>query len=333
MNTKVTPISGPPPTTKTAPAGVRSHMDTVMIEMRTIAGWKIPPFQRPLRVNERVREIAEEIRHAGGVIPGVLTIGRLKEGRELGEYLVDGQHRVEAFRLSEVREAIADVRYMDFNNMAEMGDEFVRLNSNIVKMRPDDVLRGLEGSTPVLATIRDRCSFVGYDQIRRGPTSALVSMSQVLRVWEGSSAHTPVAVSKSAVHLASELSEESAAKMCIVLGMMYEAWGLDESTKRLWSSLNLGVCMWLWRRLVDDTDRRGSVRYIVLSNKQYERALMSLGASSSYTDWLLGRQLSDRDRSACYNRVRQIFIRRLLEEKVSPGKKIQLPQPAWLKRQ
>lgn len=330
MNTKVQPISGPPPTTKPA-TGTRSHMDTVMIEMRTIAGWKIPPFQRPLRVNERVREISEEIRQSGGVIPGVLTIGRIKEGRETGEYLVDGQHRVEAFRLSEVREAIADVRYMEFDSMADMGDEFVRLNSNIVKMRPDDVLRGLEGSTPVLATIRDRCPFVGYDQIRRGPTSSLVSMSQILRVWEGSAAHTPVALSKGAVHLACEISAESAAKMCIVLNMMYEAWSLDEATKRLWGSLNLAVCMWLWRRLVDDTERRGSTRYIVLSNAQFKRCLMSLGASNAYTDWLLGRQLGDRDRSGCYNRVRQIFIRRLLEDKVGGGK-VQLPQPAWLKR-
>lgn len=326
----VSPIAQiPVPVTNTK---TRSRMDTILVEMRTIAGWKIPPFQRTLRINEKVREIAEEIRKAGGVIPGVLTVGILSTGRDAGQYLVDGQHRVEAFRLSECREAIADVRFIEFDSMAEMGAEFVRLNSALVRMRPDDVLRGLEESTPVLGQIRERCPFVGYDQIRRGPTSALISMSAALRVWEGSACPTPVAMGKSAVHLACEVSEESAAKLCIVLGMAYEAWKLDDHSKRLWGSLNLGVCMWLWRRLVDETERKGSTRYVVLRNEQFKRCLMSLGASESYNDWLLGRQMGDRDRSACYARVRGLFMRRLLEDKVSvKGGKISLPGPAWAK--
>jgi hypothetical protein len=310
-----------------------SRMDTVLIEMRTIAGWKIPPFQRQLRVNEKVREIAEQIRKDGGVIPGILTIGCLQKGGEAGEYLVDGQHRVEAFRLSECREAIADVRFMDFSNMADMGDEYVRLNSNIVRMRPDDVLRGLEGSTPTLAFIRDRCKFVGYDQIRRSPTSALVSMSSVLRVWAGSDGPTPRSSTTPAVRLAAEISAESATHLTAVLGMMYEAWGLDENSKRLWGALNLGLNMWLWRRLVADTKRVGNTRYIVLRNEQFKRCLMSLAANESYNDWLLGRQMSDRDRAPAYTRIRSIFTRRLLEDKVFGGAagKARFPQPAWAK--
>lgn len=324
---QVQALKAPPPNVKT-----RSRMDTVMVEMRTLSGWKVPPFQRQLRINEKVREIAEDIRAAGGVIPGVLTVGILAAGRDAGQYLVDGQHRVEGFRLSECREAVADVRFIEFDTMAEMGAEFVRLNSSIVRMRPDDVLRGLEESTPVLGTIRDRCPFVGYDQIRRGPTSALVSMSQVLRMWEGSGQPTPVAMSKSAVHLAGEVSEESAAKMCLVLGMCYDAWKLDDNSKRLWGSLNMGICMWLWRRLVDDSDRKGT-RYIVLRNEQFRRCLMSIAANESYNDWLLGRQMGDRDRAPCYARLRQIFTRRILEDKVAvKGGKIMLPAPAWGKK-
>lgn len=309
-------------------------MDTIVVEMRTIAGWKIPPFQRQLRINEKVREIAQLIKDDNGVIPGILTIGILSGGRDAGEYLVDGQHRVEAFRLSECREAVADVRFVNFDSMADMGDEFVQLNSSIVRMRPDDVLRGLEGSTPLLSKIREACAFVGYDSIRRGPTSALVSMSLLLRIWEGSSSPTPVSTGKSSLHLAAELSEDSAGKLCVFLQLAHDAWKLDEGSKRLWGALNLGLNMWLWRRLVLDTTRTGggSARIVVLKNEQFRKCLMSLAANEAYCDWLLGRGMGDRDRAPAYARVKQIFIRRLLEDKVvAPGGKISLPAPAWAK--
>lgn len=328
MSAKVSSIAPPPKSGTALKAARKSRMDTVLVEMRTLGAWKIPPFQRQLRVNEKVREIAGQIRDQGGVIPGIITIGVIKAGRDAGEYLVDGQHRVEAFRLSECREAIADVRYVDFDSMADMGNEFVNLNSSLVRMRPDDVLRGLEESTPNLRMIRDRCPFVGYDMIRRGPTSAMLSMSTALRVWEGSGAPTPVALSKSAINLAMELSDESVAKMTVVLGLVYEAWGMDEGAKRLWSSLNLALCMWLWRRLVDDT-ARGTNRYVVLRNEQFKKCMMSVAADASYNDWLLGRALGDRDRPPAYTRLKQIVTRRLLEDKFSPTKKILLPQPTW----
>src|SRR5215831_14435524 len=167
-------------------------------------------------------------------------------------------------------------------------------------MRPDDVLRGLEGSTPTLAFIRDRCPFVGYDQIRRKPSSALVSMSMMLRVWEGSAGLTPVSINKSAVRLAAEISAESATKATLVLALSYEAWQLDENSKRLWGALNLGLCMWMWRRLVDDTKRNPKQRHMTLKNEQFKRCLMSLAADAGYNDWLLGRGMSDRDRPAAY---------------------------------
>lgn len=318
---------------KRAPKAKRSRMDTVMVEMRTIAGWKLPPFQRQLRINEKVREIAQSIKDDGGVIPGILTIGILTGGRDAGEYLVDGQHRVEAFRLSECREAIADVRYVSFDFMADMGDEFVQLNSAIVRMRPDDVLRGLEGCTPLLTLIRETCPFVGYDQIRRTPSSSVVSMSLLLRIWEGSAAATPVSIGKSSVHLASELSADSAQQLCIFLSLAHDAWKLDEGSKRLWGSLNLGLCMWMYRRLVLDTERSSQSRVISIKNDAFRKCLMSLAAEASYNDWLLGRQMGDRDRAPAYTRIKQIFTRRLLEEKLGSKTtgKVLLPQPSWAK--
>jgi hypothetical protein len=49
--------------------------------------------------------------------------------------------------------------------MADMGEEFVNLNSQLVTMRPDDIRRGLEGTIEALPTIRRECPFVGYDMI------------------------------------------------------------------------------------------------------------------------------------------------------------------------
>lgn len=314
------------------PTHKNSRMETVEVSLTNVNGWAIPPFQRPLRVNDKVRTIASQIEADGGVIPGVITVGRLKVGRELREFLIDGQHRLEAFRMSNCATALADVRFMDFETMAEMADEFVELNSRIVNMRPDDVLRGLEESTEALRMLRQACPFVGYDMIRRGGSSSpMVSMSMALRVWEGSATETPVSISRSAAQLATDMTHESAAQLKIFMTMAFEAWGRDDATKRLWGALNLSLCMWLWRRLVLDTDRRGNRRYLVLRTEQFRQCLMSLGATASYTDWLEGRVLGDRDRPAAYQRIKQIFQRRLLESKTAKDK-IKFPNTAWAKQ-
>lgn len=313
---------------RSAPVSKRSRMETLVVELTTVGGWRIPPFQRPLRVNDKVRMIADQIRDDGGVIPGVITIGKLVSGRHAGEYLLDGQHRVEAFRISECAEALADIRYVEFESMAEMGAEFVALNSQIVRMRPDDVLRGLEDSVPTLKMLREACPFIGYDYIRRNPTtSPIVSVSTVLRIWEGSAAETPVAIGKSAVNLANDMTGESAEQLKRFLLMLFETWGRDDASKRLWSSLNMSVIAWIYRRLVLNTERPKS-RILVLRSDQFKKCLAALAANGDYSDFLLGRQLGDRDRAPCYSRIKAIFTRRLLEEKFSKGS-IVFPAPAW----
>ena len=42
-----------------------------------------------------------------------------------------------------------------------MAEDFVILNTALVRMGPDDVMRGLEGSVPTLQKIREVCPFVG----------------------------------------------------------------------------------------------------------------------------------------------------------------------------
>lgn len=319
----VIPITG----AREAPKAVQSRMETLIISPMMVSTWKIPPFQRPVRINEKVRMVMEQIKKTE-TIEGVLTLGKLKGDQSF--YVVDGQHRVEAFKLSDLSEAIADVRLVMFDTMGEMADEFVRLNSSLVKMRPDDILRGLESSTPALQTIRRSCEFVGYDNVRRSGTSPIMSMSALVRCWTNASYETPASsnAGASAAHLAQGLDHGSVQNLIAFLATAHAAWGRDPEYYRLWGNLNLTLCMWLWNKLVMDRDRFGSKRYVVMNVQDFKKCLMSVSADADYVSWLTGRQLGDRDRSPCYSRLKTIFARRLREES-RDGKTPMLPAPAW----
>lgn len=313
---------------RSAPKAVRSEMDTKIFSLEEVEGWKRPPFQRPIRVNDKVRAMAEDLAHNGGVLSGVLTLGRLGEDRSL--WVVDGQHRIEGFKISGLKEIIADVRVCHFDTLAEMADEFVSLNSQLVRMRPDDVLRGLEASTPALQRIRKDCEFVGYDQIRRGSGgSTVLSMSMVLRCWAASANETPAAGTQSASHLATSITEESVQTLIIFLLAAQAAWGRDIEYQRLWGSLNLTICMWLFRRIVIDRDRSGNKRAVVIGIALFKQCLMSLSASVEYIDWLVGRQLSERHRGVCYAKIKDIFARRIMDESRDKTRP-KMPQAAWV---
>lgn len=314
---------------KRAPASKRTRMDTLLITAQVLESWKSPPFQRPLRVNNKVLAVVDEIKASGGVIPGTITLGVIDKGPDRGTYLIDGQHRIEAFKLSELPEGYADTRIIEHEDMAALGDEFVDLNSHLVTLRADDILRGLEGSYPSLSTIRERCPFVGYDNIRRGPANAIVSMSSVLRVWEGSVGETPVQAHGGAAFIAKQVHPKSVDQLTAFLTLAYEAWGRDPEVFRLWGNVNLGVCMWLYRQLVlleRPSTGKGSSRSAVLTREQFKRCMMSLAADSDYCDWLLGRTFNDRDRSPAYGRIKRAFLKRL---KAEGNDNARLPQPAW----
>lgn len=305
----------------------QSRMETLIITPSMVNAWKIPPFQRPVRLNAKVQMVTEQIKQNES-IEGVLTLGALKSDA-VALYIVDGQHRVEAFKLSELSEAIADVRVCVFADMAEMAEEFVRLNTALVRMRPDDILRGLESSVPALRTIRKSCEFVGYDNIRRGGTSPIVSMSALVRCWSAASYETPAGSNAglSAGTIAQSIDQASLQNLIAFLSTAHAAWGRDPEYHRLWGNLNLTMCMWLWNRLVIDRDRLGNKRYVVIDIPKFKRCLMSVSADGDYLAWLPGRNLGDRDRSPCYSRLKAIFARRLTED--SGGKKPMLPSPAW----
>lgn len=304
-----------------AERSTRTTLDTIEITADLARSWKLPPFQRPLRVNEKVVALAQKIKQDDGVLPGVFTIGVLNKER----YLIDGQHRREAFLMSECIVGFADVRICHFDNMAEMGQEFVDLNSRIVTMRPDDIMRGLEDSYPALGKIRKRCQFVGYDQIRRNERAPVVSMSALLRCWIGSSKEVPASGGMSSATLATTLTTDDADAIVEFLEIAFKAWGRDVAYWRLWGNLNLTLCMWIYQRVVRGNWLGASSRSHRFTRDQFTKCMMALSASD-YVEWLVGRNTLSRDNSPAYSRIKTIFAKRIEPE---IGKKLLMPQPAW----
>jgi hypothetical protein len=296
-------------------------MDTLLLTKEVVDGWKKPPFQRELQVNENVRTLIGTIKDDGGVVPGIVTLGKL--GREI--YLIDGQHRIYAWKQAKCLEGYADVCIHEFQSMADMGRVFVELQSSLVKMRPDDNLRGLEESTPALRRIRERCPFVGYDHIRRGTNAPILSIAVLLRAWTAAKNETPASVGASATKLAREITDDDVEKLCAALRLFETAWGRDVEYARLWGRLNLVLCLWIYRVIVL-TKPTAAQRYTMIDLEQFKRCAMGLSADSDYVDWLLGRNLNERDRSPAYTRIKSIIVNRY---QADTGQKMRFPQPAW----
>lgn len=300
----------------------RTVVDTIMVTPALLEKWKSPPFQRPVKQNEKVRALAEELKRDGGVWPGIITLAIL----DGVVYLIDGQHRKESFMLSGLLEGFTDVRTHYVNTMAEMGEEFVRLNSQLASMRPDDILRGLESSIEGLHKLRMHCPFIGYDSIRRNTNCPVVGVSLVLRAWRGSMGETPshTATGMSAAAIAESMVIKEYESLIEFLNLALGGFGRDPQYGRLWSALNLIMCMWLYRRLVTHPEMSSKVQPI--SKELFKKCLMSLSATSDYVDWLHGRQIGERDRAPAYARVKAVFAARIQAE---TNKKVYLPQPAW----
>lgn len=306
-----------------------THSDTWLVTPKILEEWKLPNFQRPLRVNSKVEALAEQIKHDGGVIPGVITLAQLKDDT----YLLDGQHRVRAFLISGFAEGYADVRIHRFENFGDMGREFVNLNSRLVVMRPDDILRGLEPANSNLQAIRNRCKFVGYDIGRRGDNAPFLSMSLLLRSWFASASEAPASGSHggggAAPAIAENLTLFDASTASDVALLFHKAWGPDPQYGRLWKALNMTICMWLYRRVVlNQVQREGrqQKKSQVLSKELFTKAMMSVSSDQVYLDWLFGRNRMERDRSSCLTRLKTIIARRVEQE---TGKRPLLPQPEW----
>ncbi len=296
-----------------------THVETIEFTREQAEAWTLAPFQRPLTINEKVRKVAQQIKDDGGVIPGIICFGVLDKIT----YLLDGQQRRAAFILSEKPVGYADARFCRFTTMAQMSREFVDLNAHLVSMKPDDNLRGLEACLPALQKIRELCPFVGYDSIRRGERSPILSMSMTVRAWDQSATDVPGCGSVSSASLAESISVEDAELLAGFLNVAMTAWGRDREYGRLWLAVNMTICMWLYRRIVLTSYSSKTPR---LSKDQFTKCLMGLSADPTYLDWLAGRHIGRHDRAPCYARIKQIFVKRLNDMGVP---KANLPAPAW----
>ena len=226
-----------------------SVTDTIEVTPQEVRSWKKPPFQRDLTVNSKVMELAQTIADEGGVIPGTIIIGIL--AGDPHKYVVDGQHRLEAFLLSEITIGYVDAKMLHAKTMDELSREFRKVNQRLVNMKPDDFLRSDESSNPHLAKIRKRCPFVGYGHVRRNENTPIVSMSALLRCWASASKEVPQSgAGGSTMDIADALTPDDIEPLIRFMGVAFNAWGKEPSNYRLWGNLNMTVCMWLYRRLV-----------------------------------------------------------------------------------
>jgi hypothetical protein len=56
---------------------------------------------------------------------------------------------------------------------------------------------------------------------------------------------------------------------------------------------------------------------------------MSVSADTGYLDWLLGRHVGERDRAPAYQRLKAIFVARIIADNPRMPVKPKMPQPAW----
>ena len=305
------------------PASVfeKTQMETKLLSLEEMESWTLPPFQREEVQTKKVIEFAEGLRENGGMIGGVIHLGRLRGDHAI--YLVDGQQRRSACHLSGRNEFIADVSMKLYDSMIEMAEEFTKLDSRLVPLKPDDLLRACEVTHKSLQQLRINCPFVGYGNIRRQEHSPVLSMSAALKSWFGSGLATP-ALSNQAINLLDQFTDTQCQLLTVFLMAAHTAWGNDRQSARLWQNPNLTMCMYLYRKLtLEPNNRRAAV-----PAEMFRKCLMSVAANATYYDWLQGRYLHERDRSPCYKRLRSIFADRLTQE--YGGKLFRMPSPDWV---
>ncbi len=333
---------------RSIPKADRPIAETKLITPNEILLWaNRPDFQRPLNINTDVIDAARAmmVEAAGDKDRMCTIVGTIEFGRFEGvDYLLDGQHRIfGAFALaSGVKKldgnaalateggvqplvALADTKITAFYSMAEMGEYFVKLNKKLAPLKPDDLLRGREGNNPHLRAIREACPFIGYEKNRYTKETIMLSMSAAIRTWFGSGA---VPAGGPNADRAAMLLNEDQAEAIIGFFKACEKAGWVNSqpgTERLWSSLNLGIHMWIWRKMVLNADSRGARGgYTALTPSQYAECMKDC-LDPAYTKFLYSRSLRYQDRVPTYNYIQDLFLNGGLERCKIAGPKF--PEP------
>jgi hypothetical protein len=298
--------------------------DLMVFTPALLATFKVGSFQRPITVNAKVHQLAAKLKATGGILEDSI----IQLGVWMGFfYFIDGQHRGKAFLLSGLPEMLVKTTVTYYEDGPEgekaMAQAYLDANRQIVRQKPDDMMRALECINPVVKQIKSACPFIGYDQVRRSDGSPVLSMSTTLRCWTASANEVPGGNSGSSMDNAENLSAADAKNLIQFLNIAFKAWGREPENHRLWAALNLTLCMWLYRRIVIGTYSQRSAK---LDDDMFIKCLMGVSATALYIDWLVGRNTSERDRSPCYGRLREIFAKRI---QLETGKKPAMPSPPW----
>jgi hypothetical protein len=306
-----------------------TRSDTKIVTPKMVGSWEAPPFQRPVQTSKKVLALVEQLKATGRLEDSAIVLGEW-EGRT---YIVDGQHRLRAFMLSELERMSAQVTVHNYEKgpagLRAMHETYIHLNSHLARHRPDDLLRAMEGVNVHLHQIKSACKFTGFDYIRRGPTSPILSMSTAIRSWMSSASDVPGGCSKGAMDMVMDLTDTETKSLIDFLSLAHEAWGDGVENKPLWAGLNLILCMWLYRNTVlappPDNPKKKN-----LTRAQFLKGLFALAADKKYMNWIFGRsgKVNEDTRNPAYRELLRTIKNRMNAEGI---KNFHLPCPDWYK--
>lgn len=311
---------------------LRSVTAYTKLTVADVNEWVIDPdIQRDLRLTPKVKAIGIVIGQTK-LIPSTITIG-IYDGKQ---YLLDAHHRVEGWKMY-VENGGEDgvcalVNWIHFDTQAAMALKFVELQMCLVRMRPDDGLRALQHSSPPLQLIKDECPYVGFGAIQRcNTTSAVLSMSVLLRCWMGSKPETPVTSSGAALDITLAMNMVDARQCADFVALAHRAWGRVAEYSRLWGALNLTLCMWLYRRMVLDTT---TTEVTHLTPDQFRMCLVALTNSTpnidDYVEWLRSKTMNHQNRQIAMQRyILALFSARIRQERGQRARKPVFPTSPW----
>lgn len=318
------------PVPRSVPKRDLAQTEVKLVTPEKMAEWQLPPFQRGFKPTDDVHkaagdmqlEAAHDPEEAFCTIPGIITVGVFKGDK----YLLDGQHRRGAFIIAagevivhggvSVKNALVEVRQKAFATMREMAEEYKELNSKLRVTTADDVLKAIAYDDPNMIRIAEACPWIGYDLTgKENRAKYLLSMSAAIRTWIGSNGVVPSNGPKASEIVEKMMSSEMASQIVDFFSACVEAGWLAPQAKRLWSTLNLGIVMWMWRRLVlgESVQRsHGGIKPMVMTREEFVVCMAYL-VEEKYLHDLVGRSLQYRDRVPCYDRIKGLFTEALVQ--------------------
>lgn len=294
--------------------GVRSEV--VVVTVALVNSWERPDFQRMFKQTKNVVDATNQIGRTEE-IPGTIWIG-VWEGRS---YVVDGQHRIEAFLGANIAEALASVAFKAFDSYDAMARFYRMINTPLRSFSAQDNLKAAAVEYESLRIIEREATFASWYKPKRN-SGKTIQISSMVRFWGMARSDAPGG-SAQVVAVAAGMNKLAAHRLCVFGSLCHDAWGTDSGYAALWGGLNFPVVLWLYARTVL-RDPEPSLRVTRLDQPAFKKALVSL-CDESYVDWLRGRNSLQNFRSPCYNKIKQRF-KATLEKR---GERLTLPSPDW----